>query len=298
MDTDALKVQIEKDTRSILQNMRSLAQIQKLKFYGIVHEMLSHDTSRSKREIFYMAVPVFKSQSVVDKLVKATSTKFGVCLDPYITASLKGLYSGPIRFHSSEGVIQNSKLIPDMQKVFRVECDATSVVVIEKDALFSFIVERTARSDILFVCGKGYPCRNTIKLLQMIKIKKYGIFDFDPFGLHIFSVYRKSMSEEDQPTFLRLGITSQDLFDFKVSENDLISLNSRDLTYIENMIKRKDCESLNADLMFLKGLGKKLEMEAFINNEPDFFERFLDLKIARGNSLVSKMQAVSLRDNG
>lgn len=279
MEGEKIKILIEEDTRSILKNLKSLAQIQKLKFYAIFYEMVSEGLCRTKREIFYMAVPVFKTQSVVDKLVKATSERVGKSLDQYITASLKGLYFGPIKFYSYDGVIHNSKLIPDMQKVYKVECTADSMVVIEKDALFSFITERTKRDDILFICGKGYPCRNTMRLMQAIKVRKYGIFDFDPYGLHIFSIYRKGLEKSEQDNFIRLGITSQDLFDFKVSENDLIEMKARDLKYIENMIKRGVCESLLPDLMFLKGLGKKLEMEAFITREPYFFEHFINTKV-------------------
>lgn len=279
MESEKIKAFIEEDTRHILKNLRSLAQVQKLKFYSILYEMVSGDICRTKREIFYMAVPVFKNQSIVDKIVKATIARVGTSIDRYITASLKGLYFGSIKFYSYDGVIHNSKLIPDMQKVYKIEYAATSVVVIEKDALFSFITEKTKRDDILFICGKGYPCRNTLRLMQAVKIKKYGIFDFDPYGLHIFSVYRNNLEKSDQDNFVRLGITSKDLFDFKVSENDLIDLNCRDLKYIENMIKRGICESLLPDLLFLKGLGKKLEMEAFTTKEPYFFEHFINVKV-------------------
>lgn len=278
MSREKIKRWIEEDTRAMLKCLKSLAQIQKLKFYSILYDMLTEDICRTKREIFYMAVPVFKSQKVVDYLVKSTSIKLGISLDRYITASLKGLYFGPVRFYVQDGIIQNSTLIPDMQKVHRVECDASSVVVIEKDALFSFIVERTARDDILFVCGKGYPCRNTIRLLQAIKAKKYGIFDFDPYGMHIFVVYKGSLEDD---SFERLGITSQDLFKYKVSERDLIDLVPRDMKYIENMMKRDDCLALSPDLLFLKGLGKKLEMEAFIAHDPYFFEKFINQKVPR-----------------
>ena len=278
MSREKVKHWIEEDTRAMLKRFKSLAQIQKLKFYSILYDMLNEDICRTKREIFYMAVPVFKSQKVVDHLVKSTSIKLGVSLDQHITASLKGLYFGPVRFYTRDCVIQNSTLIPDMQRVLRVECDAASVVVIEKDALFSFIIERTARDDILFVCGKGYPCRNTIRLLQAIRAKKYGIFDFDPFGMHIFSTYKNSLHCD---SFERLGITSQDLFEYKVSEKDLIDLAPRDKKYIENMMKRDECHALSPDLLFIKGLGKKLEMEAFITHDPYFFEKFINLKIPR-----------------
>ena len=75
------------------------------------------------------------------------------------------------------------------------------VLLVEKDSVFQWLVQHFEEliiqlgRKVLLVTGKGYPCLATreflvgLRLLQRFS-KFYGLFDFDPYGLEIFSVYK------------------------------------------------------------------------------------------------------------
>jgi len=47
---------------------------------------------------------------------------------------------------------------------------------------------------VLLVTGKGYPCLATreflVALLRQFDLSFYGLFDYDPYGIEIYSVYK------------------------------------------------------------------------------------------------------------
>lgn len=268
---------IKEETVLLLRELKTMKHIQTLKFYFILSELLKHGITRTKREIYYLSVNIFKKQHTIDRLIKEAEMKFQVSLRNYITTSLKGLFYGPIEFSvETNGGLDVQKLhglIPNLHRVRKINCTARCVLVIEKDAIFSFITERTTRPDILYVCGKGYGCNNTIQLLLQLDIPKFGLFDFDPFGLHIFLTYLRA----GITNFIRIGIMSSDLLEFKVKEEILIKLSNRDLVMLRNNVISS--ESTRSDGLFIKGLGYKLELEAFLVSNPFFYSAYIDRKL-------------------
>lgn len=116
----------------------------------------------------------------------------------------------------------------------------------------------------LIICGKGYPCKNTIALLKRLSPTVSNIFcltDFDPYGFHIFLIYKRSI-----PKIQRIGLCVEDLFENRINYSECIKLNERDLKMIEKIRKMEDSEKLLEELDFMEGLGMKMELEIVFNH--------------------------------
>lgn len=281
----ALKKAIKEKARIVLTKMRSgvvkMTHIQQLKFFAILYEMIDKNIQRTKREIFYMAVTVFKTQQTVNIIAK----NFNIDVGSYVTASLKSLFYGPIKFHCSTINQSNNDipcLIPDIKKVLKIELNTDTILVLEKDAAFSFITQNNPRKDILYLCGKGYPCHNLSNLLKIlcrnVYVQIYGMFDFDPYGIHIATVYQRSCPLK------RIGILSSDIIkrniqsDIKLAERDKKYL-SKLMSFINPVESKNTDTELKSDLFFMKGSGTKVEMEGLIENNSRFYEEYINEKI-------------------
>lgn len=285
MENQIIKI-IENDTRNLLHslNKSNLAKI--LKFYEIIIEMQHTGLSKNKREIFYQSVPIFKTQITIEILIKRMRRKFGITEeDLLITSSLKGLYKGDVSFITNNGVLENTLLIPDMRNVLKIETQAEIVVVIEKDSFFSFLMQIVENienfKNVIWVCGKGYPCQNTLRFLNFIKGKMriLGIFDYDPHGIHIYNVYKYGSSLNKKhviENIQRIGICSSDVLEYKIEEKELIDLSCRDNKMIEKLLK---LEEVKGDVLFLKGLKKKMEMEILVGRGKEFIINYLYKKL-------------------
>ncbi|KCZ81507.1 hypothetical protein H312_01085 [Anncaliia algerae PRA339] len=114
---------IRSDTRKILNSNLTLSKIQKIYFYSLIIEMIGKNIFRTKRELFYMAVPLFKTQTTVDKLVKNITLDFPMVTN-LIKPSLKGLYCGKVDFYYNEVVMSNYNkidFIPDLTSIDKVK---------------------------------------------------------------------------------------------------------------------------------------------------------------------------------
>ncbi|TBU16343.1 subunit A of DNA topoisomerase VI [Ordospora colligata] len=195
----------------------------KIKLYEILFDMALSGTTRNEREIFYMAVNTFGSQKSLNRLISGVMHETGLSkANLGIRNTLKGTFIGSIALirtdksnltSSVEKLCSQSlspQLIPDMSCVTDAFTLHPIIVVVEKDTILhriaAVLAEEPYFSQILFVCGKGYPCRNTITLLRMLEKSSaaiLGLFDFDPFGIHIYSVYKYGAK-----TSSNLGINS------------------------------------------------------------------------------------------
>lgn len=276
---------IRNATRAILSDLRDRSITQKLKFYEILKSMLETNTPRNKREIFYMSVTVFKSQLIVNRLVTDTARRLKVEeSDLLISTSLKGLVYGNVEF-----VIQNivipynavgKQLIPDMRRVEKVICNCKTVLVIEKDTIFSSLINKS-HPDVLYVCGRGYPCTNTLMFLKRIEKETqiYGIFDLDPFGLHIYTIYRYGSNRSSRYALCnmsRIGILASDALKYGVI--DLLDLSERDRKII---IRLEIYNELKGDLSFMLRTKKKLEIESIMSHKDFDVTKYISSKIGR-----------------
>ncbi|EPR79902.1 putative meiosis-specific protein SPO11 [Spraguea lophii 42_110] len=251
--------------------------VRKLKFLSLIKEMKLHNIKRTKREFFYTAVNVFETQNISDYYINAFLKKYKISTqDINISASLKGLFYGEVKFVGKDGTkILNEGVIPDVEK-YDIFTKYNNILVLEKDSLLTFIKDNFKKSytnNILFVTGKGYPCHNTIKFLQKLQHKIiYGIFDLDPFGINIYRTYRNKVNIK------RIGITSKDIFKYEINKNELIDIKPIDRKILENIIKIEDEKEIIDDLKFIQGMDKKMEVEIF-NNDINFLIKFIEDKI-------------------
>lgn len=255
--------------------------LEKLKFLEILKYMLKHNLKKTKREIFYASPKIFKSQQKTNTLISFYLKKWDTEMyDLNITISLKGVFSGTLEFkYEKDTKILKEGLIPDINEVEEIICKYKSILIIEKDSMLSFISclfkEADENQNFLMISGKGYPCTNTKLFLKKLantnpNIKFYGLFDFDPFGIDIYRDYKKIIN------IIRIGINSEDIFYYKVNESEMLELNSTDYSKIKSLEKY---EEFKEDLLFLKGLRKKCEIEIFTSFDKNFIKKYLKRKI-------------------
>lgn len=229
---------------------------------------------RQKRSIYYSAATVFGSQARVDCLIKQYTRKLDCDMDRlYIKAGLKGLLSGSMEFLLKDGRvlgITQKSLIPDIADVEIIRYYSEKVLIIEKDSVF----DRSAHPSLIVVCGKGYPCANTIAFLRLFReeTEMLCMTDWDPHGIHIFMDYRRRVGRPIK----RVGLDSAGLFRYGLERRECISLGPSDikmLEYIkrklegEGVIEEDDKVALIAEIRFMEGLGHKVEMEAVMSAE-------------------------------
>lgn len=252
-----LKVKLEELVIYILKNIKRYPNIiQRLKFYEQIHLGLTLNKIKNKREIYYNSVSIFKKQSIVDMLIKDTCNKLKCTQsDLLISTTLKGVFYGNITFYKNNKLVhvnlKGTSLIPDMNQIDRIEYTQKKCLIIEKDTIFSKIVREYTSNDILFICGKGYPCRNTILLVNKLNIRKYGIFDFDPYGLEICTKY---------PSIKKIGIDIKDIN--LIDKQHFMILNKYDIRKINTLLKQKVYE---VELFYMLKNNIKIEIEGLFS---------------------------------
>ncbi|KAF7684258.1 putative meiosis-specific protein SPO11 like protein [Astathelohania contejeani] len=298
---------IKLQTRSLLHSMFSnnTPITAKLKFYEILFKMQLNKTPQSKREIFYQSVSIFKSQGRVNNLIAQTVNEFGVTeADLFISASLKGLIYLPqktihFRYAMHDICIKKHGLIPNMYKIKRIEVTIKYVLIIEKDSMFSNLISLIDKlieegknilqlNECMLVCTKGYPDLNTLRFLSTLNANNvFGLFDFDPFGIHIFLVIKNGSKKNNNlriEKIKKIGINMEDIFIYKIDEKETLELNKWDNKKIKTMLDDKTIDKdIKNDLLFIKGYGRKLEMDIFILRDPLFMVNYLNSKLENEN---------------
>lgn len=264
---DRIRKHIASEAISILSGYIGESSLQRLKFLQVVYGLVVSGRVMNRRSIYYDAVSIFGSQNRVDNLVKHYTAKFGCRQeDLNVKSGSRGILHGALVFHyrGFTRSVEGKSLIPDMCGVERVVCRHETVLVVEKETIF----DRVACGDRAIVCGKGYPCSNTIKLLKMLEgqCRMVCLTDFDPHGLHIFLTYRKAVQK-----IVRIGLGYADLFEYRVEESGCIKLSKYDFRMIGTLKKT----ILRDDALFMEGLGYKMELEIVFNQDMFEIDRYL-----------------------
>lgn len=253
---------IQLELTSLLKRPINQITMKKIKFLHLTYTLLSSGKSINRRTLFYDSVPIFHSQKSVDSLVKHYTKLFN-CEQHHlnITASQKGILDGLLVFIHSDGhrILHSGKgLIPEMHNIINIEHQYKTTVVIEKDTIFNHITHQS----FLTVCGKGYPCHNTIKFLQIIQktTQILCLTDFDPYGLHIFLIYKRYINK-----IYRIGLGAEDVLKWGIEKSNCIKLSSADY----KMLDRLNGSELAEEAEFIRGIGLKMELEILLNR-PDF----------------------------
>lgn len=283
---ERIRKHIVSETTSILSGHIDASSLRKLKFLQIVNGLVGSKRVMSRRSVYYEAVPIFGSQSRVDGLVKHYTARFGCRQENLnIRSGSKGIFHGALVFHyrGLTKAVEGKGLIPDMDGVLEVGCRHKTVLVVEKETIF----DRIAHGNRMVVCGKGYPCKNTMKLLKMLErqCKIVCLTDFDPYGLHIFLTYQKAVRG-----ISRIGLSCADLFEYKVEECGRIKLSKYDLKMIETLKK----SLVRDDALFIEGLGYKMELEAVFNRDTFEVDEYLRSRCPDIDANCSNWEPASL----
>ncbi|TID31155.1 hypothetical protein CANINC_000263 [Pichia inconspicua] len=160
----------------------------------------------SKRQLYYLDVNLFQSQTIVDEAIDRIAQSLNLSLDSLcIQPSQKGLIHGKLEIKVKKQVfiINGTALIPpislsltEQDIEINIGC-IKKIVVLEKDAILSGLVNSTdpiKLQDTLLITGKGFPDRLTKHFLNIMSNKfpelpVFGYFDSDVYGLMIASQY-------------------------------------------------------------------------------------------------------------
>ncbi|EPX71295.1 endonuclease Rec12 [Schizosaccharomyces octosporus yFS286] len=275
------KRSISKNSRpkkyNIINHPAKIAQI--LQVLDCIHEAIETESVITKRDIFYHDVQLFKKQFVVDELIEDLACTIGCPRSALnVEASGKGLVYGPLSITLREGgKLETSKpTLISYHSISLLESTARWVLVVEKEAVFQTLVER-GLEDTILVTAKGFPDLSTRKFL--LEITKYlpqlpifGIFDWDPYGILIYSCYKhgsKASGYENSmllPQLQYLGPFYQDIFPENYSYS--LPFGKRDTTIASNLLQ-SDClryePQMLEQLQRMLFLQKKAELQAIPN---------------------------------
>ncbi|WBW72025.1 DSB-forming protein Rec12/Spo11 [Schizosaccharomyces osmophilus] len=280
---------------NIINHPIKVAQI--LQVLDCIHEAIETESVVTKRDIFYHDVQLFKKQSVVDELIEDLACTIGCPRSALnVEASGKGLVYGPLSITLQEGEkLETSKpTLISYHPISFLKSTANWVLVVEKEAVFQTLVER-GLEDTILITAKGFPDLSTRKFL--LEITKYlpelpifGIFDWDPYGILIYSCYKhgsKASGYENSmllPQLQFLGPFDQDIFPENYSYS--LSFGKRDTTIARNLLQ-SDClrcePHIREQLQRMLFLQKKAELQAIPNlfkwTEKKLLETKADSKI-------------------
>ncbi len=291
-----------------LSSVKSVQQLTQL--MTILHEVLQRDIHSTKRDIFYMDVNSFESQSTSDSLIEDVGAMLRVTRSSMnVTASAKGVVIGNISFTERGDFIDCRKvgsgksISPNIDEIDNLDSDAEFVLVIEKDAIFNRLAEDQFYDYIpsILITGKGQPDMATRSFVKKIhdelKIPILGLMDADVYGfeiLRVYSVGSKALSFEAAnlavPDIKWLGLLPSDLEDgspYNIPKSTHIKMTKSDerkirLLLEEEFVKRKP--SWKEQIEILLKMGAKAEIQALNARDPQFItNHYLPDKIESGN---------------
>ncbi|KAI5177906.1 meiotic recombination protein SPO11 [Nematocida sp. LUAm1] len=188
-----------------------------------IYSVLLKEKKRiTTRELFYRVKSTFIRQKDVSSSLRTILTRTKIQEEALrVIPSLKGMVYGECAYILKENapvhLVSGVSLIPQMDEVQKVLCNYEILLVVEKEAIFTSIcqdikrIEESLGKRVLLITGKGYPCRNTLKFLMKIEQSKiFGLFDCDPHGIDIYTVYKNGSKNHPNlkvPSLRRIGVS-------------------------------------------------------------------------------------------
>ncbi|GAA5984066.1 hypothetical protein JCM10908_006034 [Rhodotorula pacifica] len=263
-----------------------------LRVVQILLEGLRLGIVSTKRDIYYRDVQLFGKQQVVDTMIEDIAATLRVRRsDLNIVATSKGLFSGALRLVLQDGSTLagtgRGVLVPQGQSIRWMELDQVRwVLVVEKDAVFSTLIDAELTSDEaigngILVTGKGYPDVVTRELVVRLshvspKIPLFALVDWDPHGIDIVATYRFGSSalmhnaqDLAAPHLRWLGPKLTDLTANGIGRDKLLPLKRADRLKAHALLKREDIPSeWKRELQQMLRLGCKAETEILSDYAP------------------------------
>jgi meiotic recombination protein SPO11 len=254
----------------------------------LIHNILGKGIHITKRDLFYTDVKLFVDQMDSDHVLDDIATMAGCTRSNLnVVASDKGLVVGRISFEEDGDAIDCTKMgvggkaiPPYIDKITNITSDAAFILLVEKDAVYMRLAEDRFyhRYPCIIITAKGQPDVATRMFLTRLKkelqIPIMGMFDSDPYGLKIMSVYMqgsKNMSYDAKNLTTRdikwMGIRPTDLDRYDLPEQCRLPMTKEDIK-----------------------TGELLLNEPFVKNNPEWVK---ELNIMMSTKQKAEIQALS-----
>ena len=216
----------------------------------IVLELCAKGIHVTKRDLFYTDVKLFRQQTESDDVLDDAACMIGCTRSSLnVVASEKGIVVGRLIFEDDGDTIDCTKMgvggkaiPPSIDRVTNVRGDAEFILLIEKDAAFMRLAEDRFYNQYpcVIISGKGQPDVATRLFLNKVRsalnIPILGLFDADPYGLKILSVYMKgskNMSYDAMnlttPDIKWLGVRPSDLDKYNIPQQCRLEMSEQDI---------------------------------------------------------------------
>jgi len=254
----------------------------------IVQELCQRGIHVTKRDLFYTDVKLFKAQTESDDVLDDAACMIGCTRSSLnVVASEKGIVVGKIIFEDDGDTIDCTKMgvggkaiPPSIDRVTNIRGDAQFILLIEKDAAFMRLAEDRFYNTYpcVIISGKGQPDVATRLFLNKVRtalnIPILGMFDADPYGLKILSVYMKgskNMSYDainlTTPDIKWLGVRPSDLEKYQIPQQCRLEMSEHDIK-----------------------TGKELLQEDFVKANPSWHK---ELELMVKTKVKAEIQALS-----
>jgi len=254
----------------------------------IVLELCAKGIHVTKRDLFYTDVKLFKAQNESDDVLDDAACMIGCTRSSInVVASEMGIVVGKIIFDDDGDTIDCTKMgvggkaiPPSIDRVTNVRGDAEFILLIEKDAAFMRLAEDRFYNTYpcVIISGKGQPDVATRLFLNKVRsalnVPILGLFDADPYGLKILSVYMKGSKNMaydainlSTPDIKWLGVRPSDLDKYDIPTQCRLEMSEHDVK-----------------------TGKELMNEDFIKSNPAWHK---ELEMMVKSKVKAEIQALS-----
>ena len=255
---------------------------------SLVHEVTTKGIHVTKRDLFYTDVKLFKQQTESDDVLDDAACMVGCTRSSLnVVASEKGIVVGRLIFDDDGDTIDCTKMgvggkaiPPSVDRVTNVRGDAEFILITEKYAACMLLAENRFYNTYpcVIISGKGQPDVATRlflnKVRSSLKIPILGLFDADPYGLKILSVYMKGSKNMaydainlTTPDIKWLGVRPSDLDKYNIPQQCRLEMSEHDLK-----------------------TGKELLQEDFIQSNPAWHK---ELEMMVKSKVKAEIQALS-----
>tara|TARA_B110001452_G_C15223290_1_gene424037 strand:- start:994 stop:2220 length:1227 start_codon:yes stop_codon:yes gene_type:complete len=252
----------------------------------LVHELCGKGIHVTKRDLFYTDVKLFKQQSESDDVLDDCAGMVGCTRSSLnVVASEKGVVVGRLIFDDDGDEIDCTKMgvggkaiPPTADRVSNMRGDAEFILLIEKDAAFMRLAEDRFYNQYpcVIISGKGQPDVATRLFLNKVRatlnIPILGLFDADPYGLKILSVYMKgskNMSYDainlTTPDIKWLGVRPSDLDKYNIPQQCRLEMTEHDIKEGKQLMEEdfiKSNPKWHAELQTMVKSKVKAEIQA------------------------------------
>jgi len=276
---------------------------------------LSQGIHPTVRNIFYRSnytIPgtrtdTFKNQTESNKMIEEVELLTGYTREQIgILSDTRGKIHGDMEIESKGKRIRLADLgdmvlsiHPLVDRIKIINVNADYVLVVEKDAIFTQLVdlEFWRTNKCVLITGHGQPDRATRRMVNRLnsewELPIYVLTDSDPYGFYIYSVYKIGsinlayVSDKlATPEAKFLGVSVSDMDKYKLPKVCRLSAKPQDLKRAMELKNYKWFQSKQwqRELRLFLRVKQKAEIDALAKLGYDFIpKRYIPVKISRGD---------------